>query len=151
LSGALWLTFHHFYRIPGEFGERAHPLELWWLRLHGLMAFAVLAALGALLPIHARRAWMLGKNRVTGLTMEGVFCWLAITGYALYYFASDANEAWLPLLHWIVGLPLPLMLVVHIRHGRHRARGLPTPAQPEVTGSSASPFATTFRAEKTMG
>src|SRR5512139_106729 len=46
LSGALWLAFHYFFRIEGEFGPKPHPLEAWWLhpleawwlRLHGLMA-----------------------------------------------------------------------------------------------------------------
>jgi hypothetical protein len=119
-SGALWLAFHYFLRVPGEFGDVAHPLEKWWLRLHGLMAFAVLVAIGSVLPIHARRAWHLKKNRASGAAMKSIFLWMALTGYALYYFASDANEAWLPLLHWVAGLALPLMLVVHIRRGRAR-------------------------------
>ena len=120
LSGAVWLTLHYFLRVPGEFGVSAHPLEIWWLRLHGLMAFAALVAIGSVLPIHARRAWHLKKNRRSGLAMKSVFFWMAATGYALYYFACDDNESWLPLLHWIVGLALPLMLVFHIRVGRAR-------------------------------
>ncbi|MEQ1667736.1 MAG: hypothetical protein ABL868_04715 [Sulfuriferula sp.] len=120
LSGALWLVFHYFLRVDGEFGVAAHPLEIWWLRLHGLLAFIMLVAVGSVLPIHVRRAWHLRKNRLTGLVMSTVLLWLALTGYALYYFSSDENEAWLPLLHWIVGLALPLMLIVHIWRGRHR-------------------------------
>lgn len=120
LSGSLWLAFHYFLRVAGEFGANAHPLEIWWLRLHGLMAFAVLVVIGSVLPIHSRRAWHLKKNRSSGLAMKSILLWMAATGYALYYFASDDNEAWLPLLHWIVGLSLPLMLVLHIRLGRAR-------------------------------
>lgn len=120
LSGAAWLSFHYFVRQAGEFGSAAHPLEIWWLRLHGLMSFAVLVAIGSVLPIHARRAWHLKKNRGSGLAMKSLFAWLAITGYALYYFANPENETWLPLLHWIAGLLLPLMLIVHIRRGRAR-------------------------------
>ncbi|MHB1245068.1 MAG: hypothetical protein ACYCZH_01410 [Sulfuriferula sp.] len=122
LSGALWLGFHYFLRQPGDFGEIAHPLEIWWLRLHGLMGFAMLVAVGTVLPIHTRRAWHLHKNRSSGFLMQAILLLLALTGYALYYFASDANAAWLPLLHWIVGLTLPLMLVVHIRRGRARSQ-----------------------------
>ena len=120
ISGALWLAFHYFLRVPSAFGDAAHPLEKWWLRLHGLMGFAALVALGSVLPIHTRRAWHLKKNRATGLATKSVFLWLAATGYALYYFTSEANEAWLPQMHWIVGLALPLMLAVHIRRGRAR-------------------------------
>lgn len=122
LSGALWLGFHYFLRVPGEFGEIAHPLEIWWLRLHGLMGFAVLVATGSVLTIHTRRAWHLRKNRSTGFLMQTALLWLALTGYALYYFASDANAIWLPLLHWVVGLMLPLMLVLHIQRGRARSQ-----------------------------
>ncbi len=119
-SGVLWIGFHYFLRVQSEFGVQAHPLENWWLRLHGLMAFAALIVLGSVLPVHARRAWQLKKNRRSGLSMKIVFFWLAATGYALYYFASEANENWLPLLHWIVGLALPLLLIFHIRRGRMR-------------------------------
>ncbi|NOT18023.1 MAG: hypothetical protein HOP20_08170 [Sulfuriferula sp.] len=119
-SGALWLIFHYFMRTEGDFGMTAHPLEIWWLRLHGLMVFSMLVAVGSVLPVHVRRAWHLHKNRATGLFMSMVLLWLAMTGYALYYFSSDDNEAWLPLLHWIVGLALPLMLIVHIWRGRRR-------------------------------
>lgn len=120
LSGLAWLGFHYFLRVASDFGDAPNPLEIWWLRLHGLMGFAVLVAIGSVLPIHARRAWHLKKNRLTGFAMEALFLWLALTGYALYYFSSDDNEAWLPLLHWIVGLLLPLMLIVHIWRGRRR-------------------------------
>lgn len=120
LSGALWLGFHYFMQAVGEFGMTAHPLEIWWLRLHGLLAFIMLVAVGSVLPIHVRRAWHLRKNRLTGLAVSSVLLWLALTGYALYYFSSDENEAWLPLLHWIAGLALPLMLIIHIWRGRRR-------------------------------
>ncbi len=117
-SGALWLLFHYFLRMPNDFGAQAHPLEIWWLRLHGLAAFAALVVIGSVLPVHARRAWQLKKNRASGLSMKIMSLWLSVTGYALYYFASDANATWLPLLHWIVGLTLPLLLILHIRRGR---------------------------------
>ncbi len=120
-SGALWLLFHYFLRVPGDFGDAAHPLEAWWLRLHGLMGFVSLVAIGSVLPIHARRAWQLNKNRRSGLVMKVWLLWLALTGYALYYFLSESNEAWLPFAHWIAGLALPLAGLLHIRLGRQRA------------------------------
>ena len=129
LSGALWLGFHYFLRVMGEFGEVAHPLEIWWLRLHGLMAFFMLVGIGSVLPNHVRRAWQLRKNRWTGLGLSLMLLWLSFTGYALYYFSSDNNEAWLPLLHWIVGLSLSLMLVWHIYRGRARTKTLFNPVK----------------------
>lgn len=122
LSGVQWLMFHYFMRVEGEFGITPHPAEIWWLRLHGLMVFAVLVALGSVLPVHARRAWQLNKNRNSGLMMKVLFLWLALSGYALYYFAGDSNENWLPLVHWGAGLCVPLLLVLHIRKGRRRLK-----------------------------
>jgi len=129
LSGALWLAFHYFFRLEGEFGPEPHPLEAWWLRLHGLMAMAALALAGSLAPNHIRLAWNRRRNHRSGLPMLALTVWLAATGYALYYFSTDDNAAWLPLLHWIAGLALPLGLLLHIRLGRRRAP--PTIAQPQ--------------------
>lgn len=120
ISGALWLLFHYFFTTPGEFGPAPSPMEKWWLRLHGLFAFATLVAVGSVLPVHARGAWQKNKNRATGVLMKSWVLWLAATGYALYYFSSEANEAWLPLLHWVAGLSMPLLLWTHIRRGRAR-------------------------------
>jgi uncharacterized membrane protein YfcA len=132
-SGALWLLFHYFLEVAGEFGPEPHPLEKWWLRLHGLAAMLALLAIGSLLTNHVRLAWQRKRNRRTGLPMLALLTWLAATGYALYYFASDANAAWLPLLHWVVGLALPLLLVIHVVVGRRRrSRHQPRPGKRPV-------------------
>lgn len=124
-SGALWLVFHYFLRTPGDFGDQAHPLEIWWLRLHGLIVFAMLVAIGSVLPVHARLGWQLRRNRHSGLAMKIIFLWLAATGYALYYFASDDNRDWLAPLHWAAGLSLPLMIAFHVQRGRRRPSATP--------------------------
>ncbi|WP_310447236.1 hypothetical protein [Thiobacillus sp.] len=120
-SGALWLLFHYFFGVAGDFGPEPHPLEKWWLRMHGLAAMLALVAVGSLATNHMRLAWSRKKNRRTGMPMLALTAWLAATGYALYYFSSDDNAAWLPLLHWTVGLALPLALVAHVVVGRRRA------------------------------
>jgi hypothetical protein len=120
-SGALWLLFHYFFRTEGDFGPEAHPLEAWWLRLHGLMAMLTLVAIGSLATHHVRLAWNRRKNLRTGLPMLAMTAWLAATGYALYYFSSDDNAAWLPLLHWAAGLALPGLLSIHVLAGRQRS------------------------------
>lgn len=125
LSGALWLVFHYFLQVPGTFGPRPHPLEHWWLRLHGLAMMASLLMLGSLFIHHLHRAWQLRRNRLLGMALTSVFAWLGGTGYALFYFSSDANQVWLPLLHWIPGLVLPGVLVWHIRRGRRRKANSP--------------------------
>jgi hypothetical protein len=121
-SGALWLLFHYFLQAEGDFGPQPHVLEKWWLRLHGLAGMLALILLGSLMPNHMKLAWTRRKNRRSGLPMLAVWGSLAATGYALYYFSSDANAAWLPVLHWGVGLGLPALLLVHLKHARTRVR-----------------------------
>lgn len=121
-TGVLWLVFHYFLQSGGEFGPTPHALEKWWLSLHGLAAFAGLFAAGTVLPVHALRAWQLNKNRTTGVGMKGALAWLAVTGYALYYFADPEARPWLPWLHWVAGLGLPALITLHIGHGRRRRR-----------------------------
>jgi hypothetical protein len=141
-SGALWLAFHYFLRAEGDFGPEAHPLEAWWLRLHGLMAMAALVLGGTLVPNHMRLAWNRRKNMSSGVPMLALTLWLAASGYALYYFSTDDNAAWLPLLHWIAGLALPVILVMHIRIGRRRVpRTAKRAHQPPLLHVVAQPHA----------
>jgi cation transport ATPase len=132
-SGALWLVFHYFFQVEGDFGPQPHQLENWWLRLHGLAAMLAFMLLGSLLPNHVKLAWTRRRNHRTGLSMLAVWAWLAATGYTLYYFSSDANAAWLPLLHWGVGLTLPALLVVHLKQARRRPA---RPARQPITAPS---------------
>ena len=117
-SGALWLVFHYFLQSPSDFGSRPHPLENWWLRLHGLAAMLALVAFGSVATNHMRLAWGRRRNLASGLAMLGYLISLAATGYALYYFSSDDNAVWLPLLHWVAGLVLPAGLAFHVLSGR---------------------------------
>ena len=117
VSGVLWLVFHYFMRVPGEFGAQPHPLEYWWLRLHGAAAMLSLISLGSMLPVHVRRAWELRKNIATGLIMSAVLLVLITTGYALYYFAGG-GRIWISFVHWGLGLTLPLALGWHVWSGQ---------------------------------
>jgi hypothetical protein len=113
-SGVLWLLFHYFVIRQGAFGPESHPLEAWWLRLHGFASMLALVVLGSLAVNHMRHALHHRKSLSSGLSMLMLAVWLAATGYALYYFSSDDNAAWLPLLHWIPGLAVPVLLSVHV-------------------------------------
>ena len=130
-SGILWLAFHYYMRTPTEWGEGPHPLEPWWLRVHGLAAMLTLFALGSLLPTHMRHAWHLGRNRPTGTVLAAAFGLLTATGYALYYFAGERSRPYISLCHWLLGLLLVALVAAHVWRGRdlrrRRARRPRTP------------------------
>ncbi len=132
-TGALWLVFHYFLRTHGEFGDTAHPLEVWWLCLHGACAMLVQVVLGSLLPIHVRRGWHQRKNLLAGCVVSGVALLLIASGYALYYYGGEAARPWISAFHWMLGLGVPLLLVWHIWLGRQAhaaARGSHGPIRP---------------------
>lgn len=138
-TGVLWLLFHYFVHVHGQFGETAHPLEVWWLRLHGAFAMLMLLVLGSLVPVHVRRGWHLRKNLLAGWILGLLACALIVSGYALYYVAGEASRPWLSACHWLFGLAMPLALTWHVWRGRrartrqaHRQRHghAPSPIEP---------------------
>jgi hypothetical protein len=150
-SGALWLLFHYFVRVHGEFGETAHPLETWWLRLHGAAAMLCLVLVGSLLPIHVRRGWHQRRNLGPGLLLLLAAMLLALTGYGLYYIGGEELRPAISAVHWLIGLATPFAMVWHIRAGRAAAQARTMPVvtgvprgrrgpdeQPEVSRSSVS-------------
>lgn len=118
LSGGLWLLFHYFVRVEGEFGPTLHPLEPWWLRVHGIAGAAFLIGFGSVLPGHVRRAWGAARNRITGTIFFSVMLTLTITGYLLYYVGAETARDVMSLVHWSVGLGLPLLTGWHVWRGR---------------------------------
>lgn len=133
ISGVLWLIFHYWLPTEGTFGPAPHPLEQWWLRLHGLAAMVTLVAIGSVLPNHVRNGWRRGGNRASAMVFGLMGVWLVATGYALYYLAGMLSETWLSLLHWLPGVAIALVFWAHVRHGRARSRracpSLVTPAK----------------------
>jgi hypothetical protein len=116
ISGAVWLLADW----------RKNPLEpdVWqeiapvMLMLHGGAAMVALLLLGALVPLHVRRAWRSGRNRLTGPVMIAVNTVLIATAFGLYYAGSETLRPWVSDLHIVVGIVLPPALLVHVWLGR---------------------------------
>ena len=126
VTGLFWLCFHHYVKVEGEFGETAHPLETWWLKLHGAAAMVFLLVLGSLVRGHLRTGWRMRLNRPSGATVTAANAWLVVSGWGLYYIGA---ESWRPAIsssHWIVGLVLPVVLAVHVQLGRRSRRRIAT-------------------------
>ncbi len=158
LSGALWLLFHYFVRIPGDFGPTLHPLEPWFLAIHGISAAGLLIGFGSVMPGHVRRAWRAARNRVTGSIFFGVMLALTVSGYLLYYIGSETARSFLSIFHWVVGFSLPALAGWHIWRGRvwrhitmaenrARASALRSGAQASAVRSGAQASALRHKAE----
>jgi hypothetical protein len=113
LSGGLWLLFHYALARPGPFGPSVNPLEPWWLKLHGAFAFAGIWFFGLLWGAHIAARWPYGQRRRSGSLLAGLFLWLIVSGYLLYYAGGEATRPMISLAHWVVGLAAPLAFVGH--------------------------------------
>ena len=118
LSGAAWLTAKYFLRPVGQFGETIHPIEPWAIKVHGAATMAILFFLGSLMNSHFRRALKSGRNLVSGWMMLVTMMLLTLTGFGLYYVASESDRPLWSRIHWTVGLGLAVLIVVHVLVGR---------------------------------
>jgi hypothetical protein len=113
LSGLLWLLFHYFLVRNTDYGPAPNPLEHWWLIAHGAMAFASLWLMGYLWATHIVRRWRLGRQRKTGGTLFATMAVLIVSGLLLYYPPSDEWHSATAVIHWVLGLAMPLALTAH--------------------------------------
>jgi hypothetical protein len=113
LSGALWLLFHYFFVRQGPLGATPHPLESWWLTLHGASAFAAIWAFGWLWSAHITKGWATGRKRPSGGLLVTALAWLTLSGYLLYYVGHEEVRTITSVLHWASGLACPIPFVVH--------------------------------------
>ncbi|MES2296530.1 MAG: DUF4405 domain-containing protein [Pseudomonadota bacterium] len=118
VSGVAWLVAHFFLRSAGQFGEAASPIEPWAMKLHGAAVMVALFFLGSLVNSHIRRALKTGRNRSSGLAMMATLLVLVFSGYGLYYLASEGDRPVWSAVHWIVGLALGALILVHVLLGR---------------------------------
>ena len=119
-SGVWWLIAHYgriwLPSLADDFRRLAQEGAA--MKVHGAAAFAVLIALGAMSANHVRRGWGLARNRASGIVVIAVFGALVVTGYALYYWVDDATRPPISVLHWVLGLALAPVVIVHILAGR---------------------------------
>jgi hypothetical protein len=97
VSGLLWFLLHDILATESdEMADIAHLL----LVLHGASSYALLVAVGSLLPVHIRRGWQRRRNLMTGLSVTGAVTILGVTALVLYYGGEEmhAPAKWLHLI-----------------------------------------------------
>jgi cation transport ATPase len=115
LSGVAWTYWNYLAASAGDFEISA---KTWAMKIHGAAAMAVLVLIGMLLTGHVRFAWRAHRNRANGSVFLSAFAILTITGYGLYYAGGERLRAWTSWIHFVVGLALPILLLIHIFLGR---------------------------------
>ena len=121
LSGCAWLLFHDVLTAKGA-DAGISPMEPLAMKIHGAATMAFIAVFGSLVPMHLRRGWVLRLNRPSGVLITTACLLLMITGWALYYLAGESTRAVVSVVHWVLGLALPLVVVLHILAGRRKLR-----------------------------
>jgi hypothetical protein len=96
LTGVAWLVLHLEFEPRNEFGALPHPWEPVVMRVHGLVAVAVVFLLGWLAAAHIAARWRCARNRFSGWTLLTCAAVLVVSGYALYYTIGPAHAgaAW---------------------------------------------------------
>ena len=122
LTGILWLWFHYFVVIEGEYGPQVHPLENTFLVIHGTTGLLFLVLYGSMLPVHVLQAWRLRKNRISGTIFFAIIFILSLTSVGLYYLGGEYSREVTSLVHWVVGLSFPVIMCLHVWYGRYRTR-----------------------------
>ena len=131
VTGAVWL--YADWAKDRLDADTWQPVAADMLALHGAGAMATLLLLGALAPLHVRRSWRSGRNRLTGPLMIAVNAVLIATAYGLYYAGSDTLRRWISDIHIVIGLALPASIVLHVWLGRRSAPAPQDPKDPTIT------------------
>jgi uncharacterized membrane protein len=109
-SGVVWL----FVAPPadGDASSAARAAAAWSLRVHGIVAYAMLVVAGSVLTVHVRLGWNRHRNRWSGSLLVALLLLLAGTGLWLYY-GPEAGRNVVSVCHWSIGMALPVWLLLH--------------------------------------
>lgn len=121
-SGLSFFTLDNLFAINGEFGLEKHPWQFPLIKIHSASAFAMMISYGFILGAHVKMTWKMEPRLISGIIVAIMPLLLAISGYFLYYIASDISRQIIGYFHVIIGFFLPLMLVIHIKKAIKRKK-----------------------------
>ena len=113
ISGAAWLVVHYWLGSQDAVNLQVSPAGPWWLKVHGALAFLAIWTGGLLWGLHIAKAWHLRRHRWSGGILIGSLLLLVLSGYLLYYVGEESTRQGISLLHWILGLLIPLAYLTH--------------------------------------
>lgn len=113
-SGVTFFILDNLFEITGEFGVEKHPFQYPLIKIHSAAAFLMMISYGYFLGAHARVNWKMKPRLISGVIVAIMPFLLAISGYLLYYIASDISRKIIGYFHFAIGFILPLILIIHI-------------------------------------
>ena len=113
-SGITFFILNRFITVEGDFGPQKHPWQFPAISTHGLAAFMMMILFGAMLASHVPMAWQTKRLRFWSITFVIAVSLQIITGYTLYYLASEDSREITGYFHLTVGFCLPIILAIHI-------------------------------------
>lgn len=122
LSGTAFFALSRFVEIEGEFGPEKHPWQSPILAAHGAFAFLMLLAIGSMWLNHVPASWRSDRSRRLGITLVVATSLMVVSGWLLYYAASETLRPLIGNVHFAFGLLLPAVLATHIVLGRRARR-----------------------------
>jgi uncharacterized membrane protein len=117
LSGAL-AAGYDLLALTGRDDLMPIWVKAWALMVHGGAAMLFLILFGSVLPVHVKRAWQAGRNRLSGSILIVAISVLIITGYGLYYIGHELSREVMQWIHLVLGCCDPLLFVTHLWLGR---------------------------------
>lgn len=112
-TGVLWLLARFVFGTETEFGYHLPSWAARVLAIHGGIAMLSLVAIGAWMPVHVVPRLQRRNGLVTGVLQLGLLAVLAVSGFGLYYLADESSRPTWSVVHWVAGLVLASLLLVH--------------------------------------
>ena len=117
-SGVVWLGWNYGHILQGTSALETSAVSVLSMKIHGAAAMGFLMAFGALLLQHVPLGWKQPAHRPTGVALLSVCGALIITGWGLYYLGGESLRHGTSVVHWGLGVLLPVILWWHVRLAR---------------------------------
>ena len=112
-SGLIWLYFDYFIEVQTEFGASHHPLQKWFLKIHGIGSAIFIFIFGMTYVLHVQKTLKDPERRKSGWANLIFWTLMIASGYSLLYLASDEIRDYVAIFHWGLGVLSVAVLFFH--------------------------------------
>lgn len=110
---SIWLL-KNFFQIDNGMGPEPRTQQIWFLRFHGTMSFAVVMLLGYVLRAHVLPYWRMHRGLKSGLPLLGHFFLILFTVPFVLYLTDENLKSLFEQIHAYLGLFLIVPFAIHL-------------------------------------